>query len=165
MTRATLAVALAAATACIGAAPASAVIVPQRGMAGLELTMSKEQVRAKLGKPTWFRTRNDDFGRLDQWYYSSRKVHVGFRAGPDGAQVITLMTNRGVERTSRGVGVGSTRKTVQRRVPNVRCRTFDYGMVYRTCHVGAFEPGRRVTDFTIGRSGRVGRVTVAFVID
>jgi hypothetical protein len=59
------------------------------------------------------------------------------------------------------VGVGSTEQAVKSGVPGVKCGTS--GGV-RSCHVGSFKPGKRVTDFLL-RHGRVSRVTVGFVID
>lgn len=79
-----------------------------------------------------------------------------------GRERVTNITTTGRrERTSRGVGVGSTERAVRTRVRNVRCETVAGS---RSCHVGSFRPGRRVTDFKI-RRGRVYEVVIGFVID
>jgi hypothetical protein len=51
---------------------------------------------------------------------------------------------------------------VARKVPGVRCRV-EFGSDH--WYVGSFGPGTRVTDFLIGATGGVRRVTVGYVID
>jgi hypothetical protein len=85
-------------------------------------------------------------------------VVVAFQ-GNDRVTSITTTGRR--ERTSEGVGVGSSERTVESEVSRVKCETI---AGVRTCHVGAFRAGRRVTDFLI-RNGKVSRVTVGIVID
>ena len=63
--------------------------------------------------------------------------------------------------TERGVGVGSSERAVRAKVGHVRCETI---FRFRSCHVGGFTPGRRVTDFLI-EAGRVTRVSIGIVID
>jgi hypothetical protein len=79
-----------------------------------------------------------------------------------GGQRVTSVSTTGVgDRTSRGVGVGSTRRAVRRRVEGITCEEFED---VTSCHTGEFLAGKRITDFLL-RNGRVRRVTVAFVID
>jgi hypothetical protein len=147
------------------ASPASATIVVGEGMAGAKLGMSKDEVRAVLGKPTESRSRTDDFGRTTRWYFKGPKIHVTFRdAVEPGMQATAFMTRRGFERTSKGVGVGSSITTVRARVSKVKCERFP-GFSTRSCHVGEFLPGKTVTDFRVGRSGKVGSVLIGYVID
>ena len=146
-------------------APASADVVVGEGMAGAKLGMSKAEVREILGKPTESRSRTDDFGRTTRWYFKGPKIHVTFRDAVDpGMQATAFMTRRGFERTSKGVGVGSSITTVRARVPKVKCERFP-GFSTRSCHVGEFLPGKTVTDFRVGRSGKVGSVLIGYVID
>ena len=139
------------------AAPATAVIRPQKGMAGITLDMTQAQVREKLGTPRIERGRNA-FGRYTLFVYRSKRLTVIFQGN---RRVTTISTTGRSERTTRDVGVGSSERAVKRLVRGVRCETF--GDI-RSCHVGSFTPGRRVTDFLI-RGGKVIRVSVGYVID
>ena len=141
----------------VTAPAAHAAIRPQIGMAGVRLHMTREQVRAALGAPRTVHHLRNDFGPFTEYLYP-HAVRVSFQSG---SRVTAIDTTGRHERTSRGVGVGSTERTVRSKVAHVRCETIS-GI--RSCHVGAFRAGRRVTDFLM-RRGRVVRVTVGFVID
>jgi hypothetical protein len=130
--------------------------VVQRGIAGVELQMTKSQVRAKLGRPARVRTGTNDFGTFRELVY--RRVTVTFQSG---SQVTAVRTTSPLERTGGDVGVGSTKAQVKARVHNVTCRN-EGG--FRHCFVGSFLPGRIVTDFRI-RNARVSSVSIGFVID
>lgn len=144
----------------LAAAPAQARIVPQQGMKGIRLGMSVGEVRDRLGAPDSVTFPRDEIqGRIRVYVYGLTRAI--FSAG-DGARLDSVSTTSRRERTSRGVGVGSARATVARRVPGVRCRV-EYGVDH--CAIGSFEPGTRVTDFLIGSNRRVSRVTVGIVID
>jgi hypothetical protein len=149
--------AAAALGALVLAPPATATIRPQVGMAGVRLQMTREQVRAALGAPRTVHHLRNDFGRLTEYLYP-HAVRVAFQSG---SRVTSIDTTGRHERTSRGVGVGSTERTVRRKVPHVHCESI---AGIRSCHVGTFRAGHRVTDFLL-RRGRVARVTVGFVVD
>jgi hypothetical protein len=131
---------------------AKAVIVPQRSIAGVELEMTKAQVRSVLGDPRRVVHGTNEFGRYTVFRY--RRLSVTFQGG---ANVTHVQTNRLRERTVRGAGVGSTRGELRARVVGIRCRP-------RFCFKGRFLPGRRVTVFRFC-DGIVTRVEVGFVID
>jgi methylmalonyl-CoA mutase cobalamin-binding subunit len=140
----------------VSAAAASAAIVPQRGIAGVRLTMTRAQVRAVLGAPAAAIHGRNEFGSFTVYRY--RGLRVTFQ----GNRTVTgILTTRASERTAAGVGVGSTEGQVRAKVAGVRCRT-ESG--FRHCFVGRFLPGERVTDFRIKR-GHVSSVQVAFVLD
>jgi hypothetical protein len=147
---------VAVATLAFAVPAARAVIVVQRGIAGVELQMTKAQVRAALGRPQRARLGTNEFGSFRQLVY--RRVTVTFQSGP---RVTDVRTRSRLERTGRDVGVDSTVADVKAHVPGVRCRT-EAG--FRHCFVGKFLPGRVVTDFRIG-NGRVSSVSIGFVID
>ena len=147
----------AASVALLGcAAVASAAIVPQRGIAGVRLGMTKAQVRATLGAPAAAVHGSNDFGSYTSYRY--RGLRVTFQGN---RRVTAVFTTRRTEQTAAGVGVGSTEGQVRAQVAGVRCRT-ESG--FRHCFVGRFLAGKRVTDFRIKR-GHVTSVTVAFVLD
>jgi hypothetical protein len=143
-------------SALVSAAVASAAIVPQRGIAGVRLEMTKAQVRATLGAPRSAVHGSNEFGSFTIFRY--RGLRITFQGN---RAVTDVFTTRPTERTARGVGVGSTEGQVRAKVAGLRCRT-ESG--FRHCFVGRFLPGRRVTDFRI-RHGRVTSVDIGFVID
>lgn len=141
------------------AASASATIVPQRGMKGVRLDMTDRQVRDRLGRPDRIVFRRDQIiGRTKVYHYG----RTTFLFTVERPRVLDIATTSPKERTSRGIGVGSSEAAVRAKVPRVRCKT-EFG--YHHCYVGTWLPGRRVTDFAISRTGRVKRVTIGFVID
>ncbi len=137
-------------------ASAYAALAPQRGMAGIELGMSRAEVRAELGKPLAAIRGRNEFGPFLEFRYPFL-LRVIFQ----GNEQVTAIETRGRrERTASGVGVGSGLREVRRLVRGVRCDGGRDGH----CFLGSFVPGRRVTDFFL-RGGRVTRVIVGFVID
>jgi hypothetical protein len=113
-------------------------------MSGVVLGMTKAQVQARLGRPTVGGAR---------LYYP--RVWVGFRAG----RATEISTTRSTERTTSGLGVGSTEAAVRRAFPRAVCAPWS---VFRRCRFGSGQPGTRATDFTIGR-GRVLQVTITLL--
>lgn len=146
--------AVASALVLTGSAPAT--IVVQKGIAGVQLRMTRAQVITKLGRPPTRRSGTNDFGPFTEFVY--QRVIVTFQGG---ARVTGLRTTSRRERTARGVGPGSSEAQVRARVAGVRCRT-ESG--FRHCWVGRFLAGRIVTDFHI-RRGRVSAVVIGYVLD
>ena len=155
----TRAVAVVTAIVCTAASasPAGAVIQVQRGISGIRLGMSPARVKAGLGKPRKTRTGTNPFGPFTQFLYRGR-ITVTFQGN---ANVTAIAIRGNTDKTPSGVGVGSTEAAVKAGVRGVKCETIAGS---RDCHVGAFTPGKRITDFLI-RNGKVSRVTVGFVID
>jgi len=137
------AIASAAVLAGSAAADASATIVPQKGMSGVALGMTKAQVRARLGGPI-----GTGGGR---WYYA--RVWVGFR----GSHAVEITTTRSTERTGGGLGVDSSESSLRASYPGLKCAT---AIPFRRCRLGSGAPGTRVTDFMVGH-GRVLQITIA----
>lgn len=148
---------LAFAPLAASAPPAGAMIVPQQGIGGAKLTMSKSEVRAELGKPRKKLSGRNDFGKYTQYRYK-HQITVLFQ----GANSVTsVRTSSPAERTKEGVGVGSTEQSVENAFPDIECRTL---VKSRSCYLGELSPGKRVTDFQL-REGTVRWVQVGFVID
>ena len=139
-----------------GASAAHGAIVVQHSIGGIALDMTKAQVRAKLGRPMRVHVGSNDFGTFRELVY--RRVTVTFQSGD---RVTNVRTTSPLEQTARGVGVGSTKFAVKSRVHNATCKN-ESG--FRHCFVGAFLPGRTVTDFRLS-GDRVSSVSIGFVID
>ena len=151
MRKSILFLAVLAAFACC-ASTVDGAIVPQRSIAGVALGMTKAQVRALLGLPPRIRRGTNEFGPWTQFVYP--RVEVTFQ----GASSVTgLETTSPKERTARGARVGLTKAQLRARVSGLKCEPGH-------CYLGAFLPGKRVTDFFL-RNGRVTRIVVGFVID
>jgi len=137
-------------------ASAAARIVPQRGIAGATLDMTRTQLQDKLGKADKVQTRTSDvFGRYETWFYGHTSIDLhstGTR------KVFNMSTTSKSEKTATGVGVGSTAAQVRKGVKGVHCDN-------QHCFIGRFDPGRKVTDFILSKTGRVTRVTIGYVID
>jgi hypothetical protein len=147
-----------AAAALLAAAPAGAVIRPQKGMAGVRLGMTQTQMRDRLGTPTIVKQGQNHFGPFTQFLYP-HSITVTFQ---DNRRVTGISTRGRTEKTERGVGVGSSETAVRENVGHVRCETISGS---HTCHVGSFEAGHRVTVFLISKHGFVVSITVGFVLD
>ena len=100
------------------AAAASAAIVPQRGIGGVRLALTRAQVRAVLGAPASAVHGRNEFGSFTVYRY--RGLRVTFQGN---RTVTAILTTRATERTAAGVGVGSTEGQVRAKVAGVRCRT------------------------------------------
>jgi hypothetical protein len=138
-------------------AQAGAFVQIDRGIAGARIGNTQAQVKTALGNPRLTKTGSNDFGDYTLFYYEG-----GLRVTFQGNTKVTSVTTSGLgDRTSKGVGVGSTENTVKTKVPGVTCESFGST---RSCHTGDFSAGSRVTDFLI-KSGKVTRVTVGIVID
>ena len=131
--------------ALIEAAPASAIIRPQKGMSGVTLGMTKAQVRARLGSPI-----GSGGGRL---FFA--RVWVGFRLG----RAVEITTTHSNDRTRSGVGVDSTEAAIHRAFLSVACAASGG---FRRCRLGSGRPGKRVTDFLLGH-GKVLQITISLL--
>jgi hypothetical protein len=155
---------VACAAVLLGAAPASARIVVQQGMAGVRLGETWAQTRAHFGTPPASNRvlKSEILGhvRVVRWGH----VTISFDGVNNASKAIAFDTTGTSQRTSNGIGVGSTEAAVAAKLPRARCKASDHG--YHHCWIGRFGvAGARVTDFAINTHGRVGRVTVGIVID
>jgi hypothetical protein len=142
---------------------AAALIVPQRSIAGVELNMTRPEVRAQKGQPDRVRHGTNDFGAFTEFTYrnDAGRLQVTFQGN---AGATAVFTNRRTQHTARGIHVGSTETRLRDAYPRLHCRTELSS--FRHCWTGRFRPGHRVTDYRIGRAtSRVRTILVGFVID
>jgi hypothetical protein len=127
-----------------GGTPASARVVMGQGIAGVQLGMTTEQVARVLGAQ-----RGQRCGRgCVNWKYPTLPLYgvVGFKDG----QVSGMWTASPRQKTSKGIGVGSSEAAIKRAYPSARCETGPYGPESRICTVFGRYRGRRVlTHFPI----------------
>jgi len=144
----------------VAAAPAGALIVVQRSIAGVKLGMTAKQVREVLGNPDAVSYPSNPIqGTVKRYRYGLTEVFIS--RGADGR--VYLVTTRSTrQRTSDGVGVGSSETAVHAHIKNVHCQGSG---ATRICEVGRLLPGHRVTSFFISKAGRVKRVSLGLVID
>jgi hypothetical protein len=149
---------LLAAVAVLAYAPAAeAMIQVDRGIAGARIGSTRAEVRAALGTPSKTKSGTNDFGPWVEYSFSG-----GVRVLFQGKTNVSSVTTTGLgDRTSKGVGVGSSEASVKAKVPGVKCENL--GMV-RSCHTGKFVAGKRITDFRMD-GGKVSSVSVGLVID
>jgi hypothetical protein len=148
------------------AAPAGAVIVPGKGMAGVELQDCQEEVIKTIGPPDRTFGKNDVFGFVSTYWYNARGLKLEFRRGPGECLVLSsIRTTKAQERTKEGVGKGTRKKALRRKLKGEKCRTFRRPKTIRICWLGSFTPSRPITEFRIDSKGRVNNVRVAIVID
>jgi hypothetical protein len=148
-----------AAVAALLALPtaASAYISIDHGIAGARIGNTGKQVRAALGKPKLRITGTNPFG-----YYVDYRYVGGLRVLFQGGRRVSSVSTTGLgDRTTKGVGVGSSEATAKARHPKLKCETIGGT---RSCHTGTFAAGTRVTDFLL-KKGKVTRVFVGIVID
>ena len=157
MLRAAASAILATAAVLLLPAAAGAVIVPQQSIMGIELQMSKGQVKAAAGEPDEIRQRDHEIiGKVTEYRYGRTRVSIAQQSG-----VISIRTRDRDERTADNVGVGSRKRFLRRKLDGERCKR-EPG--FHHCWLGRFRAGRTVTDFRL-RDNRVRSVTLAIVID
>jgi len=146
----------------LASATAQARIVPQRGIMGINLEMTRSKVVQKKGQPDADKVvANEILGQVRVMRYG--KTKVTFNGTSNSSRVISVSTRDHRQRTRSGVGVGSTESAVKNGVQGVQCKT-EFGS--RHCFKGQFTAGHRVTDFSISTPAhKVTRVTVGIVID
>ena len=150
----------------LAAAPASATIVPGKGMAGVQIGQCQERVIEILGFPDRTFGSHDFAGIKSSYYYNKRALKIEFRRGPGRCLVLSSIRTRGSEeRTKEGVGKGTLRKDLRAKLKGEKCRTFRQPKKIRTCWLGSRTPSKPLTEFRIDSKGRVNNIVVGTVID
>ena len=150
----------------VSAAPASAVIVPNKGMAGVELGDCIEHAIEVLGYPDRTFGSRDFAGFKEHYYYNARALKLEFRRGPGRCLVLSSIRTRGTEeRTKEGVGKGTRQQALRAALKGEKCRTFEQPKRIRICWIGSRIPSKPLTEFRIDSKGRVNNVSVRTLID
>jgi len=148
------------------AVPASAVIVPGKGMAGMQLGDCIERSIDVLGPPDKTFGKTDVFGFVETYTYVKPGLKLQFRRGPGECLVMdSIRTTKAAERTKEGVGKGTRKKALRKKLKGEKCRTYRKPKRITICWLGSFTPSKPVTEFRIDTKGRVNNVRVAIVID
>jgi hypothetical protein len=148
------------------AAPAGAVIVPGKGMAGVKLNDCIDDVPGVLGPPDKTFGKKDVFGFVERYTYVKLGLKLEFRQGAGECLVLTsIRTTKAAERTKEGVGKGTKQKALRRKLKGEKCRTFRQPKKIRICWLGSMTPSKPITEFRIDSKGRVNNIRVAYVID
>jgi hypothetical protein len=135
---------------------AQAKIVVQESIAGVKLGMTAAQVRKVLGPPRSVSYPKDEIQGSFKFYdYGATEVSL---TRGEGSKVFNISTTSKTQRTSTGLGVGSTRAAVKRAFPRADCMAL-------MCAIGAIEPGKRVTSFYLSSRGKVNLIALGIVID
>jgi hypothetical protein len=132
-------------------------IEPRKGIGGVRLRMTAEKVRALLGEPDAVGP-SELHGGWTLWTYRDRRLRVTF----DDERVWDVRTTDPADRTTSGVGVGSSERGVREAMPELRCGPYGGSprrREWRTC-ADARDHRDPFTQFTLIR-GRVKSVTVA----
>lgn len=131
-------------------------LVLNHSIAGVALGETLARIHGELGRPDghkYFQSEISGTVRVD--YYEKLSVST------IGKVVTSVTSSRRSARTESGIGVGTTKRRLNRRFPNMSC----FGAI---CRVSRYPPseqiGRPVTDFRV-RKSRVRSVTVGTVID
>jgi hypothetical protein len=140
------------------ATPDKGLIRAGKGMAGVTLGQTQAQVKAVLGTPASTKTGTNDFGKYTILTFPG-KLTTSFQGN---TALTSVSTTDDGQRTKQGIHVGSSETRLMQKIPAVRCVTESGN---RSCSLGEFQAGRRVTVFFVKPSGLINRITVGTVID
>ena len=147
-------------------APASAVIVPGKGMAGVELDQCSERSIEIIGPPDTTFGKEDVFGFVSTYTYIQRGLKLEFRRGPGECLVLSsIRTTKARSARRRASARARSARTLRQKLKGEKCRTFKQPKKIRICWLGSFTPSKPVTEFRIDSKGRVNNIRVATVID
>lgn len=144
----TRAVGLATAALLVFSATADAKIVLGVSVHGVKVGMMRQQVRVHLGRGT----RAPD--NPDIFTYQHGAYQVIYARG----LVTSVETFKASERTSNGLGVGTTMAKLRKRQRGLHCVSGSSGDV--DCYVGSNRRGHIYTDFYLGNGKTVSGVVV-----
>lgn len=131
-------------------AESAAAKVTFSGIGDVRLGMAESDVRDEIGPPSATNTSRNRGARV--LHYRRHKMEVVVETGE--SRVVGIKTTSRAQRTSSGLGVGSSEAEVRRKLRGEKCST---ALGLRVCTV---ERGGTVLDFEV-RRGKVSRVSLA----
>ncbi len=141
-------------------ASAAAAIVPGYGVAGLKLGNSTARVTAVLGKAGQIQKNQ---GGEQNWFFYGNATPVDWvtiQAKGASKTVVGIETLDPAQRTSRGVGVGSSMAALRKAYPSLACRKGWLGVTFTSCWILTPVRGQKIpTDF-VAYQGKVQTVDI-----
>jgi hypothetical protein len=129
-----------------GPASAAAAIIPGQGVAGLKLGDSTTRVTAVLGKPVTV----EKYKSGQNWLYNANPVDwVTIQVKGASKTVLGIETSDPKQRTSRGIGVGSSMTALRKAYPGLTCRRGWLGVRFTSCWIFTSVTGRIPTNFVV----------------
>jgi hypothetical protein len=143
----------------VWAGAASALIVPKESIAGIELKMTRAEVKEKKGQPDRIVHGSNDLGAWTEFIYRNAvgTLKATFQVNPN---VTWISTNRKTQKTAEGIHVGSPESALHEAYPRLRCATIGDFRHCWTGHMSGPKAGR-VTSYRIEiGTARIKRITV-----
>ena len=147
---------LSIALAVVVVASASASIRINVGIDGVKIGQTQAQVRANLGKPGSVKNGADQVSTYTIMRYPALKMTIELRG-----TVVSIRSTGLGDRTSSGVGVGSTEAALKQKVSNVSCEKVS--SIKRICFTKPTNDGRSTT-FRL-TSGKIVEIDVSILAD
>lgn len=129
-------------------------VTPGEAVGGVHLGWSMAQVRSTVGTPRSMRHLRGALGTPELLlHYATLSATLARRNGT--FRVVSIVTAAPGARLASGVGVGTSRRLLERRLPTVRCQQTT------TCQLGdPRRAGSRITTFFL-KYGRVQKIAVS----
>jgi hypothetical protein len=125
----------------LSASAAQAKVVIGQSVAGVKLGESQSQVTAQLGSPT-FQQPPDTKGEVE-WNYAKQPLLGAMSFGANG-ELTGLWTSSKGQKTSKGIGPGSSLAQVRKAYPKAKCSTGPFGPKSLICVLKSKYQGRAV---------------------
>ncbi len=141
------------------AAPAQARIVINERIGAARLSLSDKQVIDRFGKPDNVTHGGSQFGPSKTFHYFARKLRVSFYDIEEPRVAWKLRTASSGERTASGLGVGSSVRSVRRKLSGERCHVRAGNGSCQVIHRKRFDDRKTIFSFS---GDRVDSVTIRF---
>ena len=155
-------VALGIAPVAAGAAGASTLIVVNEGIGGVDIGQTAQQVKKEVGTPT----SKQSSSSAAEWYYDNKPPFAEVSFG-NNKRVSFLAPNSARDKTSKGIGEGSSKAQVQAAYPNASCspQPGPGGKTDLSCGITKHLPGGKTieTSFVFSTANGSGGVNEVYI--